>query len=177
MFSRQRRELPAPVVLEDFELATHVGGFTGEATTIRNYTSVVRFEDGVADGGGAATWGAPLAVSVNEPIERDGWWFFQAQWDPPDDARGGGRAASAGLNYTVLGVGNREGVWIQLFGCVVAVLGMIYAFYIKPILKRRRELAVQAQVEQMAARGELPSQRRTRSAAAGAPGAGEAAAG
>jgi membrane protein YdbS with pleckstrin-like domain len=42
------------------------------------------------------------------------------------------------LNYTVLGVGNREGVWIQLAGCIIAVLGMIYAFYVKPILIRRR---------------------------------------
>lgn len=140
LFSRQRHALPAPVALDEFVLDTHLGGFTGEATTVRNYTSVVRFEE-PADGG--ERWGQPLAVSVNDPIQRDGWWFFQAQWDPPDEARGGGRA-SAGLNYTVLGVGNREGVWIQLAGCVIAVVGMIYAFYIKPILKRRKAMAAQA---------------------------------
>jgi hypothetical protein len=40
-------------------------------------------------------------------------------------------------------VGNRNGVWIQLAGCVVAVVGMMYAFYVKPVLKRRqRDLVV-----------------------------------
>lgn len=137
LFSRRRHPLPAPVVLDDFVLTTHIGGFTGETSTIRNYTSMVRFED-MAGGAGQGSWGPPTAVSVNDPIERDGWWFFQAQWDPPDEARAAGQRASAGLNYTVLGVGNREGVWVQLAGCCIAVIGMIYAFYVKPILKRRR---------------------------------------
>ena len=52
--------------------------------------------------------------------------------------------ASSGLNYTVLGVGNRNGVHVQLTGCIIAVLGMIYAFYIKPVIKRSRQRRVQA---------------------------------
>jgi len=51
---------------------------------------------------------------------------------------------SAGLNYTVLGVGNRNGVYTQLLGCVIAVAGMIYAFYVKPVIKRRRQEEVLA---------------------------------
>ncbi len=39
MFSRERRKLPNPVALEDFELLTHLGGYTGNALTIRNYVS------------------------------------------------------------------------------------------------------------------------------------------
>ena len=39
--------------------------------------------------------------------------------------------------YTVLGVGNRHGAYIQLLGCCIAVIGMIYAFYIKPVIKQR----------------------------------------
>jgi len=39
----------------------------------------------------------------------------------------------------VLGVGNRVGVHVQLAGCCIAVLGMIYAFYVKPVIKRRRQ--------------------------------------
>ncbi len=42
------------------------------------------------------------------------------------------------MNYTGLGVGNRNGVYIQLAGCCLAVSGMMFAFYVKPILKRRR---------------------------------------
>ena len=53
-----------------------------------------------------------------------------------------GDVASKGLNYTVLGVGNRNGVVLQLLGCIIAVAGMMYAFYVKPIIKQRRRRAV-----------------------------------
>ena len=81
------------------------------------------------------------AVSINAPIEQDGLWFFQSQWDPPGAPQFEGDVGSAGLNYTVLGVANRNGVLVQLAGCCLAVVGMVYAFYIKPILKRRRQVA------------------------------------
>jgi hypothetical protein len=76
---------------------------------------------------------------VNDPIEHDGYWYFQSQWDPPDTSEASGNTPSLGLNYTVLGVGNRNGVYTQLLGCCIAVIGMIYAFYIKPVIKRRRQ--------------------------------------
>jgi hypothetical protein len=139
LFSRQRVRLPAPVVLDDFELTEHIGGYTGQTTSIRNWTSIVRFaaEDG---------WSAPVDVSVNEPRENAGFWYFQSQWDPPTAPAGAGDSGSAGLNYTVLGVGNREGVNVQLAGCIIAVIGMIYAFYVKPAIKRRRMAAVHAEI-------------------------------
>jgi cytochrome c-type biogenesis protein CcsB len=130
LFSRRRVELPSPIALESFALTAQVGGFTGETSTIRDYTSQIRF--GKVDG----TWSEPRAVSVNEPVESNGLWFFQAQWDPPD-AGDEAAAASAGLNFTVLGVGTRQGVWLQLAGAVLAALGMAYAFYVKPVIKRR----------------------------------------
>jgi hypothetical protein len=51
---------------------------------------------------------------------------------------------SRGLNYTVLGVGNRNGVWTMLWGCIISVIGMCYAFYVKPAIKRRQREAVYA---------------------------------
>jgi hypothetical protein len=125
MFSRQRRELPDPVILDEFIMDTHIGGFTGQNLSVLNWTSRVRFRDG--DG-----WTEPKGVSVNDPKEHGGLWYFQAQWDPPDPARGYG-----GLNFTVLGVGNRHGVNVMLFGCALSVAGMLYAFYVKPVIKRR----------------------------------------
>ena len=86
-------------------------------------------------------------MSVNAPVEHQGYWYFQAQWDPPDEPRFEGDVSSAGLNYTVLGVGNRNGVYIQLLGCAIAVAGMIYAFYVKPILKQRRRQAAYDRIE------------------------------
>ena len=41
--------------------------------------------------------------------------------------------------YTVLGVGNRRGVWVQLAGSTLMVIGLMYAFYVKPVLVRRRQ--------------------------------------
>ena len=35
-------------------------------------------------------------------------------------------------------VGNRHGVYTQLAGCCISVVGMLYAFYVKPIIRRRR---------------------------------------
>lgn len=135
MFSRERRPLPAPVVLQDFDWQQHIGGYTGTNLSIRNWTSIVRFLD--ADTADDDT----REVSVNDPAEYKGYWFFQAMWDPPM-AQGPTGQPYKGLNYTVLGVGNREGVYVQLAGCIVAVFGMIYAFYIKPIIKRRRQQRV-----------------------------------
>jgi hypothetical protein len=134
MLSRQRLPLPAPVVLDDFELSSHVGGFSGQVTSIMNWTSQIRFEQGTG-------WTPTMPVTVNAPAEHEGLWYFQAAWDPPEQARFSGQPDSKGLNYTVLGVGNRNGVRVQLFGCIVAVLGMLYAFYVKPQLIRRRRNA------------------------------------
>ena len=53
------------------------------------------------------------------------------------------------MNFTGLGVGNRNGVHIQLAGTVIAVMGMIYAFYVKPVIKRRRRDAVWAAAENL----------------------------
>ena len=44
----------------------------------------------------------------------------------------------------MLGVGNRKGVHVMLAGCIISVLGMLYAFYGKPLIKRRRQQAVYA---------------------------------
>jgi hypothetical protein len=146
MFSRQRHRLPAPVVLDDFVMDTHVGGFTGQNVSVLNWTSQVRFQEG-------GDWGDPLAVSVNSPDEFGGFWYFQAQWDPPDEQMG-----YRGLNFTVLGVGNRRGVYVQLLGCCIMVLGMIYAFYVKPIIKRRRQQTVYAQVEEDGRTAQRPTE-------------------
>lgn len=54
------------------------------------------------------------------------WTLFQSQ------------AAGDHESWTVLGVGNRQGVWTMLAGCALITLGMIYAFCVKPVLVRRR---------------------------------------
>jgi len=138
MLSRRSSPLPANVSLDGFRIASHVGGFTGSVSSVLNWHSLVRFEgeDGDVE---------HVEVSVNDPKPREGLWFFQSQWDPPDPGGSRGGVPSAGRNFTVLGVGNRNGVWTMLAGCVLSVFGMIYAFYIKPMLKRKAALTVYAQ--------------------------------
>ncbi len=136
LFSREREELPSPVILEEFELISHDGGFTGSNLTVRNWESHVRFLAG-------DQWSDQIkSLSVNSPTEDRGFWFFQSAWDAPQRNN-----LTGGMNYTILGVGNREGVYTQLFGCCVSVAGMIFAFYVKPIIKRRRREQAAAKVE------------------------------
>ncbi len=126
IFTRDRRALETPVYLDDFILTSQFGGFTGETSSIRDWTSVIRFV-GVDE---------QLTVSTNDPVSHEGWWFFQSFWDPPQQA--GGQVSQGGMSFTGLGVGNRHGVVMQLVGGTITVMGMLYAFYVKPILKRRQ---------------------------------------
>ncbi len=139
IFSRKRLALPNPIAMEDFQLDTHLGGYSGSASTIRNYVSRLRFLDN-------GQWTEPTPIAVNNPTEYGGFWYFQSTWDRPgrNDGPGGG------MNFTGLGIGNRNGVYIQLAGCCIAVAGMIFAFYVKPILKRRRAEQSRAKVSRSA---------------------------
>lgn len=139
IFSRQRKKLPTPVALEDFVLTTHVGGFSGRTSSIRDWTSLIRFQ---TDDG----WTEPMSVSTNNPTSYAGFWYFQSYWEPPRQARSANDPGSAGMNFTGLGIGNRNGVITQLVGSCIAVIGMIYAFYVKPIIRRRRQQRVYAAV-------------------------------
>jgi hypothetical protein len=135
VFSRRRVELPYPIAMEDFALDTHLGGYSGSTSTIRNYVSRLRFLDGGA-------WTPPTPIAVNHPTEYGGYWYFQSTWDRPPQSD-----PTAGMNYTGLGVGNRHGVYLQLAGCCIAAAGMFFAFYVKPVLKRRRAETQRAKLE------------------------------
>tara|TARA_B100001059_G_scaffold73922_1_gene71375 strand:- start:11461 stop:13842 length:2382 start_codon:yes stop_codon:yes gene_type:complete len=138
MLSRKSESLPSKVSLLGFDTKDHIGGFTGSTSSILNWISRVQFDE--------SSGPREADISVNDPAEEGGFWFFQSQWDPPDPARFSGDTPSLGLNYTVLGVGNRRGVWVQLAGSVLMVLGLMYAFYVKPVLVRRRQESAIAKV-------------------------------
>lgn len=124
LFARERRSLPAPVALDDFILKSHVGGFTGATPTIRDWISHVRFhtDEGPSD---------LVEIRTNHPASFAGLSFFQARWDPPSETGGG-------FAFTGLGVGSRGGVTAMLASSCLSVAGMIYVFYIKPAIQRRR---------------------------------------
>jgi len=148
IFTREKRDLPHQIALDDFELRAHVGGFTGESLSIRDWVSHLRFRDDAA-----RDWGERREVRVNSPREQDGVWYFQAFWDAPMEDAQGLMGGGGGKTFTGLGVGNREGVYTTLFGATLSVIGMMYAFYVKPIIKRRRQERV---YRELAAAGAAP---------------------
>ena len=142
IFTRQSMPLANAVALDDFRLTTHVGGYSGDVSSIRDWTSQLRFWNDKTQ-----QWSKPLSVASNQPAEYRGFRYFQAFWDAPPRQMIGTQAEAGGLNFTGLGVGNRRGVGIQLAGTIVAVIGMMYAFYVKPIIKRRRKVKVLRELE------------------------------
>lgn len=48
-------------------------------------------------------------------------------------------AATDHWSWTILGVSTRRGIWAMTIGCVLITVGSLYAFYVKPLLRRKRE--------------------------------------
>ena len=78
----------------------------------------------------------PAAVYTNQTYVVDNWTLFQSG------------AAQDHWSYTVLGVGNRQGIALMVLACVMITLGCMYAFYVKPILIRRLYLRSMKKAEQ-----------------------------
>jgi hypothetical protein len=117
--------LPALLTLKKFELVHYPGG-EGDTGPYRDFRSTLEIQDSTGDQ-------SVGVASGNNPIYFDGgrYIFFQAGYDP--DAR-----------FSIIGVGNRPGVGIMVTGCVMIVAGLLYAFYIKPLIIRRMKAAALA---------------------------------
>ena len=113
--------MPAKVTLQKFDLVPYPGGRAAAGSMMRDFRSTLIFEDLKT---GEKTTGV---AKMNNPVYYAGgdWTFFQAQWDPN------------GQKWTVLGVGNRPFVGTMTLGCAMILVGLLYAFYLKPIIIRR----------------------------------------
>jgi hypothetical protein len=94
---------------------------------------LVQPEDAAADAGDGKAVRAGM-VQTNETYSVGRWTFFQSG------------AAQDHWSFTVLGVGNRNGIVLQTLACMLITLGCLYAFYVKPILKRREQAAALARI-------------------------------
>ncbi|HWL94504.1 MAG TPA: hypothetical protein VNT79_13345 [Phycisphaerae bacterium] len=115
IYGRAVRPLPTTITLE--QLKTDM--YPGELQP-REWTSHFRYRDprsGQIQKGRA---------HLNNTYTIGDWTLFQSH------------AAGDRKSWTILGVGNRRGVWTMLVGCTLIALGMTYAFSIKPVLLRRR---------------------------------------
>lgn len=80
-----------------------------------------------------AEHGAPYeaVVSTNQTLKAGRWTLYQSGYSGQDH-----------WSYTILGVGNRNGIWVMNVGWVVTTIGCLYAFYLKPVLRRRSKAPV-----------------------------------
>lgn len=75
----------------------------------------------------------PGAVYTNETFNVNRWTLFQSG------------AATDHWSYTILGVGSRNGIIPMGIACLMITLGSLWAFYVKPVLRRRRTQRVLAE--------------------------------
>jgi hypothetical protein len=123
------RPMPVALLLKNFEMVPYSGGMATSNTMFRDFRSTLEMTDG--DGHVETD-----VTSLNSPIYYDhgNWIFFQAGYDPDGQS-------------STIGVGNRPGVVVMLTGCVMIVLGLLYAFYAKPIVIRRMKAGAIARAE------------------------------
>lgn len=150
------RPLPARIKLDKFEAQAYGGFEATAAPMLRDFRSTITITD--------LQTGKSLTdtVFLNSPVKYDpsplsavfgkSWIFFQSGWDPE------------GQRFTILGIGNRPGVFAMTAGCVMIIVGIFYAFYIKPvIINRMKAKAIEAA---KAKQGDRPTSDRGRAALA-----------
>jgi hypothetical protein len=117
-----RRPLPATLTLDSFKVIPFPGGSDTPEAFIQDYRSTVTMSGN--DDADTLT----EVASLNHPIYFDGgrWLFFQAAYDP-----------NVPHTWTQLGIGNRPAVRVMVSGCIMIFGGLLYAFYVKPIIIRR----------------------------------------
>jgi hypothetical protein len=128
LLSTTFRPLPDTLELADFSAIK----YPGATRTYLNYISTLK----VTQANGQQK---TLTPELNDPAEDHGLYYFQAAWD-------GDQNAPPDARFSVIGVGNRPGVMTMALGALLMVLGIGYAFYVKPILlnKKKRDLAAWA---------------------------------
>lgn len=125
--SNTLRRLPAEIRLDRFEAEAYGGHQASDNVAMRDFRSHITL---IHPNTRKET---QAVVYLNHPVFHDNgnWIFFQSGWDPNAQS------------FTILGVGNRPGTLIMLIGCILIVVGIFYAFYIKPIIiKAMKEKAL-----------------------------------
>ncbi len=140
-----RRPLPVRLSLDGFTLVPYPGAPADAPNTMYlDFISTVTMTE--LDSGTSTTEKAHM----NHPIYYgDGdWLFFQATYDPsPEHA------------WTGLGIGNRPARGLMWSGFIMIVIGLAYAFYLKPVIIRRMK---QKAIEKAIAEGKTIRKEKTR---------------
>lgn len=176
VFGRVRHELPMRLSLRDFEMIPYPHG--DQPQDYRSDVMVSSTLGGAAsDQVRSTSLNAPLLVRVpfqdREDVPRVANWvlrvaswiipqqykFSQNGWDSAGWRESQAMVARGELprphaRFTILGVGNNPGIYIIATGAVLMSIGIPWAFYLKPILMKRRKRRLQ---RQLAKEGRLPA--------------------
>lgn len=180
-FGRVRHALPMRIALKDFEMIPYPNSDTPrDYRSDVVVTMEVPGEDGgtvIRDEVRKTSLNEPLLVRVpfrnRDDVPMPVNWiaraaslviptqykFAQAGWDMSGWRETQARAEAGELprpvaRYTILGVGNNPGIYVIAAGAVMMSVGIPWAFYLKPILMRRRKRKLQMQ---LAKEGRLPA--------------------
>lgn len=127
LMATTKRPLPADVTLTKFE-PVH---YPGAQKFYADYLSTIDVKN--KSTGQQHT----LVAQLNGPAADQGLYYFQSGWDGDDHAPPEKR-------YTVLGVGNRPGIWVMTTGALLIIAGIGFAFYVKPILLKKKKAQLAA---------------------------------
>lgn len=111
-FSRARRPLPSEVRVVEPERVTFAN-----SSMVKDYLCTLAVD------------GRREKLSLHEPVQVGRWRWTQGQWVPDADRP----------ERIVFGVRSRPGLWLVWVGCGMVALGLPLAFYVKPLLLRRKE--------------------------------------
>lgn len=149
VLGKQRRPLPVAVRLEGFEATPYAGGDVSGNSFMRDFKSNITFFD--RDSQGTAQ---RASASLNRPAfyeksrgwlaPKDSWVFAQARWDPSN------------TDFTALQVGNRPFTTNMTVACGLIFGGLLYAFYLKPVIIRRMKAnALRVAAERKKSKGKV----------------------
>jgi hypothetical protein len=143
---RTAKPMPVAVRLDEFEATPYQGGQAAAGFAMRDFASQITiFKPDQTE--------RQAKVQLNDPafVEKDrgflpsqSWLLYQASWDPNNQA------------FTVLGVGNRPHFWTMVAGFALTVVGLAWAFYLKPVLIRRAKAKALKEHRERQATGAQP---------------------
>ncbi|HVT80444.1 MAG TPA: hypothetical protein VHM90_07290 [Phycisphaerae bacterium] len=121
LLATTEHKLPSTLTLTNFEPIK----YPGAAQTIADYRSTLLAADGKSEP-------RKLQPHLNNPVADHGLFYFQSAWD-------GDENAPPEKRFSVIGVGNRPGIYVMMAGAILIALGIGYAFYIKPLLLKAKK--------------------------------------
>tara|TARA_Y100001933_G_scaffold265181_2_gene336520 strand:- start:2351 stop:4264 length:1914 start_codon:yes stop_codon:yes gene_type:complete len=141
-FSRQQIQLPFSIALGDFAMVPYPGSHMP-----RDFYShlTLTHPDGKSQKG---------VTRLNHPMMHGRIKISQTGWDPGDtlnpqnDAKDQQGQYIHQQRYVILGIGNNVGIHIIFAGSCLIVIGIPWAFYVKPFLLRHRKHSIQRQLQQ-----------------------------